>query len=63
MTILILLAIWIGFGILAELIGIIYYWDWNGIGNALLIIALGGIAFLGMVSEIDDEEFEKRCKY
>ena len=60
MIALIFLCVWLGFGVIAELIGTIYYNEWNGLKNCIIIICLGLISMLGVISEIQDEEFEKR---
>ena len=60
MIALIFLCVWLGFGVIAELIGAIYYNEWNGLKNCIIIICFGLISMLGVISEIQDEEFEKR---
>ena len=60
MTWLIFLSIWLGLGVLAQLIGTVYYDEWNGIKNCIIVICLGLISMLGVISDIQDEEFEKK---
>ena len=62
MTLLLILSIWFGLGLIAELIGTIYYGEWNGIWNCLIIIAFGLGSFVAVISDIQDEEFEKKSK-
>ena len=58
MTWLVLLSL--GMGLIAQLIGSVYYDEWNGWGNCLIVISLGLISLLGVTSDIQDEEFEKK---
>ena len=46
LTALIIIGIWLFCGLWAEISGIIYYHEFNGWGNALIIVALGFISLL-----------------
>ncbi len=54
------LCIWLGLGIVAQLIGMCYEGKWNGLWNCLIVIGLGLFGLLAVISDIQDEEFEKR---
>jgi len=62
MTFLWILCIWLFLGVIAEIIGLVYEGEWNGIRTSIIVVLLGLIALLGVISDIQDEEFENKYK-
>ena len=51
-TLLVILGIWLGLGLLAEIMGIVYAKHFNGIKSALILIGLGGISLVLISKDI-----------
>jgi hypothetical protein len=60
MTLLWILLVWLSLGVIAEIIGLVYEGKWNGIWECVIVVALGLIALLAVIADIQDEEFENK---
>ena len=50
-----LVFIWIAIGIIAELIGVLYYKEFNGYKSAAIIVLMGLLSLLSIIGDILDE--------
>lgn len=53
-VILVLLGIWVVFGIVAEVIGLVCTGEFNGTKNALIIVGFGLLSLIAVCMEIQD---------